>query len=335
MDLFVNFTEFEPARLTLESPKPRTSRPEPGKDKGIGYVMANLNYLYKLPDGKEIKSGFLLQLCEVKAYGIQSPNDQYKDYQIKVIFDKNRNDVQNCLKVLDVVHARMVDLITDNSVKGALKTNKVNAQLAKENGASFKKLYHLPEDKATGEIDHNKNPTQFYKLSTYENNKSKFITLDNNKKTIILDWKVMEKAEYSGIPLIHFSHVFSNGTNISPQYRIASIAITDLKFRGSTSAQTITLLKEAEINQEIISNVMAGYADIISKLSVSGSSSHVNVEDKKGEPLTSNPTELNDFMKSSNYAGPIEPKSEPIKSELPVPQFNFSNLNIAGLGIKS
>ena len=118
--------------------------------------------------------------------------------------------------MLDKIHCRMVDLVCEPATKLALKARNVDAGLAKAKGMNFKKLVYFPEDKATGEPDLNKNPTQYFKLNTYEQYKTKFTILNKDRQLEIIEWKLIQQAEFGGFPLIKYSHIYS-GAQVSTQ----------------------------------------------------------------------------------------------------------------------
>lgn len=336
-DHFIDFREFEPHRLTLagvitKTPKP-TKDPATGKDKvNPPYQQADFNYLYKLPDGKEIKDSFCIQFCTMKCYGIQAPSPGFNEYQLKGSFDKNNAEVDACLKVLDVIHHRMVDLICDPATYAALKIKNVDPTgvLAKTKGMGFEKLVHFTKDKATNEIDYDRNPTQYFKLNKYESSKTKFLALDENKKIIDIDWDIMSKAEFSGKPLIKYATMYSNSNTVKPQSRVVSMVLEVLKPKGADSVQATTLNKLAESNPEIATNINAGLASIIDRLASAGPKGDTNTkaENKQSEPLSSTPTDLKEIMRSGPsqvYSGPINPNvnfipNQTIQQSLPSSQ---------------
>lgn len=311
---FVDWTEFESNRLTLSSiitkqSKEQGKKGESGYKAPTPYQQADFQYLYKLPDGKEIKDNFCIQLCSVKCFGLQVPQGAYSNYQIQAKFDKNNNDVQGCLNAMELVHARMVDLICDRQTNIALKAQNVDADRAKKEGRVFKKLVHYAEDKVTGEIDREKNPTQYFKLSNYENSKTKFLTMDESRKIITIDWNIMEKADFTGRPLIKYTHVYSNSTNVSPQHTVLSMVIEELKSRGSDSAQKITLEKIASQDPDRLKSVASGMSDVLDRLASMGSNNGskpgaLDKNEKKNEALTSQPADLSDWMKNNQNTAP-------------------------------
>jgi len=330
---YVNWKDFESHRLTLAGVVSKKSKADPAQNKPEApYQQSDFNYLYKLPDGKEIKDTFCIELCSVKCYGIEVPHGQFKNYQIKAIFNKNELPVQECIKMLDVVHARMVDLICEPQMKLALKAKNIDAELAKKKGIVFKKLIYFHDDKATGEIDYDKNPNQYYKLNTYDSSKTKFTTMDETRKIIILEWSIMEKAEFSGIPLIKYSHVYSNSNNISPQCNVLSMAIEELKVKGSDNLQINTLNSIVEKKPDFPNSIAVGLANIREKmeqLSMKGPINANKIEpQRQPEPLTSTPTDITNFMRNGptqTFAGAIAPQNQQFnQSQQPQNQQQFT-----------
>lgn len=351
---YIEFYKFEPQRLTLGGVQSKTPKTPQNPNQGnqnqnqnktaTSYQQADFFYLYKLPNGTEIRDSFHLELCTVKCNGIEVPHDNYNNYQIKAVFDKNTQETQDFLKMADVIHGRMVDLICEPSVNLALKAQNVDPGLAKQKGRIFKKLVHFPADKVTGETDFNKNPTQYFKLRTYDGDgsKTKFLAVDENKKINEIPWSTMQNAQFSGKPLIKYSHVYSNSIVVSPISHVASMILEDAKPRGSDNAQKNSLLAMVEKRPEIVTNVTAGLASIQEKLaqmSMSGPNGFKsNTETKKPEPLTNNPVEikppvnsLNSFMREGQtqvYAGSIQPQGNPQVTQQGNPQGVSQNTGI-------
>jgi len=325
---YVNYKQFEPHRLTLAGAQTKNSKANPSQNKpAAAYQTADFNYLYLLPDGKEIKNTFCIEWATMKFYGIQPPDPtktNSNSTQTKANLDKNNQEIQECLKVADVVHARMIDLICEPTMKAALKAKNIDAQSAKATGANFKKLFYYPEDKTTGEVDHNKNPTQYFKLNSYESSKTKFLAYDENKKIIEIPWNIMEKADYVGKPLIKYTHIYSNGSNVSAQHYMISMVIEDLKLRGSDHIQKNTLNAMVETNPDLINKISTGLATIKEKLdqmSVNGPTRTKHDDSKKFEPLQSMSVPLNQqtvpVQSSQTQTMPPysqAPQSQPVQS---------------------
>jgi hypothetical protein len=315
-DHFINWKQFEPARLTMDKvltkmPPPKTET-DPTKKAEVPqpYQQADWNYLYLLPDGKEIKDSFIMELCDMRCFGLEiSDKGKYTQYQCKGSFNKNTPEIQACIDMLNLVHCRMVDLICEPNTKMALRATNVDADLAKRKGTVFKKLVFFALDKATGEVDYNKNPSQYYKLSNYEASKTKFTVPTDTGKIDVLDWDIIKNAEYTGRPLIKYSHVYSNGAGTSCQAQMVSMAITDIKSRGSTILQKDTLSELAK-NPEMVNQVSQGLASIrdrLDQLSASGpkNAGTAGSANSVGKPLTSTPVSVPSGSANVNYSGPI------------------------------
>src|SRR4029077_10422793 len=107
--------------------------------------------------------------------GLEYPKPGYKVTQLKAIYSKDRPDVRECMRKMDEVHARMVDLLLDPLIKGPMKAGgKLHPELAKTKGMGFAKLIPFPKDKLTDEPDVNKNPVVYYKLVSFESSKTTF-----------------------------------------------------------------------------------------------------------------------------------------------------------------
>jgi hypothetical protein len=321
---FVDHTEFEPLRLLLGSVQSKTSKAQgtPGTKEfkpPAAYQQADFQYLYKLANGSEVKDSFCIQLCGVKCRGISEPSPGFSNWQIMALYDKTVPEVVACLKTLDLVHARMVDLIVEN--RAALKANNVDVDMApmiKAKGKIFKKLVHA-EDKVTGEFDPNKNPTQYYKLQNYKDDKTKFMIWNPSINAIqVVEWTTMMKAEYTGKPLIKYTHLYCNGNNISPQHAMLSMALESFVERGTESAQKDTLMKMAQtMDPDKLKAASTNLSNVLDKLANMGSNAgskpgSLDKQEKKSEPLTSTPTDLTSFMKNNSnqpYSGSINPNN--------------------------
>jgi len=307
----VNYNDLIMDRVTLEFPINKQSKPEPGKQKGVDYIIAKFAYLYQNPNGSFYKDDLSIELCEVNCTGMQYPHDNYRDYQIQIKFDQSKPEVVKCLSILDNLHARMIDLIVEK--KMPLKAKGVDATLAKNNGTGCKKLVHFAEDKATGERDLQRNPSQFIKLLNYNINKSLFL-VPGQKDPV--DWNIISKSKYSGIPLIKYAHVYSNGTGpVSIKYNLESMLLTDIALLGNSDKQLDTAQNLVESG--IASKVSAGMADVIARLTSDTNKTIKNDQPKnelpKSEPITSAPTDLTAFMRS----GPTQIHSGPIHNNEP------------------
>lgn len=296
IDNFVDWSEFEAHRLTSGAPEtkqsktpPPTATKEGDGDKKAGpvsYCIAPLNYLYKRADGTEVKDTFAIQLCESRAYGIQPPSPGFKDFQIRSVYNKDKEEVKNCMRKMDEVHARMVDLLLDPVLKGPMKAGgKLDATLTKLKGMGFAKLIPFPKDKITDEPDMTKHPNVYYKLNNFSSSKTKFIMLDHEGKIKNPEWKEMENAEFSGKPIINYRTLFSNGITITAQGTMASYAITDLKYKGGGNIQAEELKKMAQVNPEMVQSVTSGYKEIVERMAAMSAGVQFKSEDnaKKSE----------------------------------------------------
>jgi len=267
---YVDWYEIDPSKISIGSPETKTPKVDTNGKQSAPYATANLHYLYKLPNGAEVKDTLAIQLCEVKVYGLLLPKAGFKDTQIKAIFPKDKAEVKACMQKMDEVHAKIVDLICQPGIKGNLKAEKVIPEFAKLKGVGVNKLISYPTDKLTSEFDFTKNPFNYFKLVAYESTKSKFSIIDEKGEIKILEWKEIENAEFSGKPVINYRSLYSNGNgNVSPQSPVASFAIFDIKYKGSGNPQADELKKQAERNPDMVKNVTAGYKELIEKMAAS------------------------------------------------------------------
>jgi hypothetical protein len=335
----IDYNNFEPQRLTLGAVIPKKSKADPARDKKEApYQQASFVYLYRLPNGQEIKGNFLLEECKVKVYGIRAPEGNDYQYQAQAIYDKNDPETKKCLETKEIIRKRMIELISEPKTLKELKANHTN----------LKSLVYYPIDKITSEPDPNRNPTQFYKLLNYEKNKTRFLgpSPKEGVDPVDIPWNVLMQAEFSGRPLIKYTHIYCNGNTVSPQHHMFSMAVTEVKDMESRNLQRDTL---QGVNPELASaftqnlaKLQASLGDKINQLSVSNKSTmnqgqpqgqgqqnfgnSQKFQERKSEPLTSNPTDVSNYMRSGQtqtFAGNIAPNFQ----MQPNPNMNYQPQN--------
>jgi len=309
----IDFENFEPQRLLLGAVQSKKSKPDPAQNKKEApYQQANFVYLYKLPNGQEIKGNFLIELCRVKIYGIRAPEGNDYKHQVQVSFDKTDPKAQKCIETLMALKKRMIELISEPNMYKNLKANHTN----------IKDLVYFPKDKITNENDPNRNPTQFFKLMNYTNNKTHFVgpAAEPGKDPIEISWDVLMQAEFSGKPLIKYTHIYCNGNTVSPQSEVYSMAVDEIKDMASKNLQRDTIQSinpdAASSFAQQLAKLQAALPDKLNQLSVrgkgtqgpGGSSGTPSDLGKKSEPLTSNPTDISNFMSGNNFqrTGPTQ-----------------------------
>ena len=287
---FVDYTNFERTSLVLGSPESKTSKAEGAKN--APFVIAPLYYMYKAANGAVVKAPFCIRICDTRSFGMMPPHDKEYKYKVVLNVDPTAEEVLKCLKVLDAVHERMIELIVEDKQKAAmLKANDLDVAKAKEKGKGFKKLISYPKDKATNEPDYTRNPSVYVDLNKFDSvdkSKSRFETLDLENKSMDIDWKVIEESQYKGRPIIHYTNIYSGNTGISAQSYLVSYAITDLKAKSASNLQTNYLMEQSKSNADSFKSINSSISEMVAKLAASGASNKPNNNDTRhSEPLQS------------------------------------------------
>ena len=202
------------------------------------YYNAEILYLYP-PKGKrtnEIKDKLYFEQCLSNCNGIRPKGGDNKKDSIQCVYDRSLPDTVKFLAVMESFYSRLVDLIIPFKVD--LKSKEFTKVTAK---ALMKELIYMPTDKITGESDPHKNPSQFYNLNSYANNKTTFYKLDKKE----FEWKELQKAQFRCIPLIRYDKLYAGGNGkISVQSDVQSVVVhTDIKAVGSINRQAGTIDK--------------------------------------------------------------------------------------------
>ena len=86
---YIEYHKYDSECLTLGKVASKKSKPNPAQNKAAApYQQADFNYTYRLPGDKIIKDSFLVELCSVKCYGLETPHGEFNNYQIKATFDR-------------------------------------------------------------------------------------------------------------------------------------------------------------------------------------------------------------------------------------------------------
>jgi len=237
----------------------------------------------------------------LKSYGITVPQGTNYKYQIQGIYDKNDPETKEYLEVLKVVRNRMVELVRVPNVAASLKLKP---------DTPFKSLVYLPVDKVTNEIDPNRNPTEFYKLFKYQNSQTLFLgPSEPGKDPLVISWDLLYHSEFTGRPVIKYDHVYAAGNNLSSQNTLFSMVVDEIKEMGSKNLQRDTLnnliAEKPELAAAFAQNLEKLKASLPDKLNqLAMGNKPAQSQDKKSEPLTSNPTDVSNFM--NQRSGPAQ-----------------------------
>ena len=286
-DLMVNWKDCDPARISLEKPAPKSFDHTPSGGKKGTNIMASIKYLYVKSNGTEVKDVFYIEQPKVTCKGFQLPDDKHSDTSVMCIYDISENDTRPFLDKMTQIYDRIVDLAIPHKVE--LKCNSLTKTLAP---AIINQLIYRHRDPITDQADMTRNPTQYYKLRNYTNQKTIFHKIKQGEKFV---WKDLENSEFSGFPLICFDRLFTTGNGkISVQAYLSSFVVLpgELRPLGTSNLQqrTINKIKETDPEAEI------KQAQDLEKLnSLTGAiTTSVTTKTEKVEqsPLTENPVNL-------------------------------------------
>ncbi len=241
---FVKYFNFNRKYLSGQKPVHKNwSKEENGKTSQGDYHNLPLSYNYGTDEAKML-DGFYLELCNVKIRGIADPTPKYRDYSCMAVFDISKERVKRCVDVIfKDVYGQIIIIIDQygDFMKDIPKTIKENP------GASVKQLIYWPKNGR--DIIDGKNPSQFFKLVNSFNIKTLFTGVDGKN----IPWGMLKDATFEGLPLIHYSHVYSSGTGkLSPQFKMVSMVVTSVVMSGTISRQLSTVDDIKQQNPELV-----------------------------------------------------------------------------------
>nr|QBK90663.1 MAG: hypothetical protein LCPAC104_01600 [Pithovirus LCPAC104] len=227
-----------------------------------------------------------IEYPETKLEGIKKT---FEKPVVVMHFDLNNNDESRYVNILRKIHHKIAQIIhlQYRSLNPNLDVEKVlNKDIrtkAIEEKTGFNGLLYWPMNKDTAERDPGKNPMQFIKIG---DKKSTFIDLNEN---IIPHDKIQDKR-IKGVPLIHFSYVYSGAGKLSIQCKLSSMIITKVEVSDNIERQSDTLktLREKYGQQGLI-------------LSDNSNTSNEG-ENLNGtmEKIESNESTIQDFLSTNN-----------------------------------
>lgn len=246
---YCSYKNFNPDNLS-------NLKPEQAKNLKVPCWYINLLYNIGTKECPEFND-FEMELCEFTSpVGISIKENQQEDGSIRIDesilikFDLNNEEHQQCLAVMDELHAKLSEIIYE--VRGPLKKFDFNA---KNPGSSFKKLVYYQRDEMTGDIIQGRAPSMFLKLFSWGTgvtaNSSLFVDMENKP----IDRKLLSGVELKFIPLLQIRRVRSAAA-FSVNMEIKSAIVTSVKARNTESSQLYTL-KSLQMQKPELKNIVS------------------------------------------------------------------------------
>lgn len=250
------FISYEQVDHSCVGSLPPTEKAVPGS---LTDKYKELKITYKYPNGT--LDEFLMEGCEVSCpRGIEEKTDPKSgNVSFSVMMVMNEITDPKCKlfnEKFKFSHAMSAVQIEKH--RNALGLHKFTAKSALED-ESYKSPLYYPLDKTNGQLIDGKSPTMYVKLTKLSFASTLFTQPDGKTE---IPWKLLTKAEFKMIPLIHLSHVYIAGKP-SFQVKLKSAVVTDLKGINSESLQKTTsetLTKENPSLNAAVAQAMARLA---------------------------------------------------------------------------
>ena len=229
MSRFVNYTEFDPAKVSITNIDVKTI--QDGNTK-ISYRNVNLVYNYGTEE-KPIPDELLLELPIVKSRdGIKEQTFQGKTtWTIGARFGELEEDILFCQK-MDQVYAALSSSLLE--MKSELRFN----ELSKSNiDFIFKNPLYRPKDKVTDEVIVGKPPSCYLKLFKMQYSKTLFTDLQAKP----IDWKLLTNVEMEYQPLVKMPAIYVGGGKCRLQMKVLSAVVIKAVAIGTETMQTKTI----------------------------------------------------------------------------------------------
>lgn len=269
----VDFTDFDPLKVSNTSPRPKEWKNETGSGK---YMELPVMYDYGTGARKKIDRLYI-QYPEMKIpRGISEKPSQgggYNEYSVMVVFDMSNPDHVKMTNVLGRLHKQISNLI--GPIKGALGLHHFNPDAPEASGLGA--MIYMARDKITGELLEGRDPTQFYR--TYKN--TVFADLNGNS----IDHNILKDAEITGYPLVCHVHVYI-GTKISIKSHLESFIVTGVKKSDGLARQVSTIGRVLEQNPQAQANLEAQIAALMGDNQDVLIQEHVKVQDPQAPDIT-------------------------------------------------
>lgn len=222
---FVNYTDFDPAKLTALTPDQKSSDLPNGQK--IQYYQMPLVYNYG-DDENPVTDELYLQLPKITCpTGIKDwiPKDAKEDEDGKknttmwVRFPLGDPNCKLFIEKWNALFDRVVELLFENrqACKINLKPNEINLLKRDLTNPLKTKI-----DQGTLEPVKGASPTMSFKLSKG----GRYRTCFFNKYGKKYEWKDLYNAEITGVPLLHISGVFKGAKVTSLQFKLFSEILT-------------------------------------------------------------------------------------------------------------
>jgi hypothetical protein len=324
---FVNWKQFDPARLSIEKPESKPWENKAENKKG-SYLKAKIMYLYDAPNGTMIKDTLYFEHCPSFFEGLTtSDNNGKKETQTQARYDISKVETRQFLEVCDKIYNRLIDLVIP--LKDDFNSKEFNKATAK---ALMKHIIYRPVDTITGETDPNKNASQYHKVYTFGKSQTLFISLKKEK----CGYDLLKTAQFHGIPLISYDTLYSGGNGkISIQSHMSSCVITSkLETLGSNNRQMVTADEQSKIDPNMVEQQVESIKDL-SELMKSMQSVSMGSATKSGPsgppvdnsaPLGENPVNLGSnhpggMLAPSNTSVSSGPSNSPYQQASPIQQY--------------
>lgn len=264
-DDIVPYNKFDPARF-VESPAETKQVPYSKEEqeeiaKG-GKVAANyyhtINFKYNVSPDPAIKNtkDLLFEGAEVFSPSglIAKPGKSGRmEYSIMVKYNLGKKDQAEMIAALDKLHYTCA--VALQKQRGSVKLHSFSAEHAEMCG--FKNPTYRARDPVSSEYIEGASPTCFLKLFKRQNGSTLFTRPDGTP----IDWRILQNAEVTFIPLIHFKRIYV-GSKPSLQSELKSAIVTSAVPQNSNSLQQSTMKRLMAMRPDLANTVAAQIAKL-------------------------------------------------------------------------
>ena len=316
---FVDYTQFDPAKISNRSPEEK-----PIPDQTGSYKQFALQYNYGTTD-KPVVGDLYLQLPIIKSTGIikkETPNKvtgkvkteyslmfrlSLQDYKL------DPADAEPIIRASE--HADFIERFNNGWKAISYILASVAAQVGIDDydpekpGIAFKNPLYWPRDKVTRKLIAGREPSLWVKIITAKQSRTLFTNMEGEA----IKWELLDGVDLISLPLVKIEKVYIGGGKCSLQLKLASTIVVDSVASGSQTRQ----LSSIESLNSRFPSLAAHSAAKLSELEMAKQDSLVNTN-QNFNSFTQQPA-ANDGQSFNSYMG-AQQGSPPHQQQQTLPQ---------------